>query len=144
MKAYWIFFPVVALLAVFTGGCDLSGGGSSSGSPGAPPAAALRARYAGLVSYDPVSRVAVLSDGLRVYVTEGTFQRASCSWENDFLGAEDQFEENVRPGQLVFYRVRIVEGEYDPLGDPLVTEQFTVVNVPDCYSQNPCTCGCEA
>lgn len=129
----WLFFPV-CLGLICTVGCDLSldGGGSSGDSS---DGVAIRAAYSTIESWD--GQVATLTDGYRVIVVDGTFQRDSCSWQNT---PTDEFLNNVGKGQLAYYRVAI-DDSFVP-GEPIVATQFTVVNL-DCFRADPCTCGCE-
>lgn len=130
---FW-FLPACLSLC-FVIGCDLST--NSSGGSGKPDGVATRSAYTAIEDWDSTTMVATLSDGFRVIVVDGTFQRDSCSWQNT---PTDEFLSNVRKGQLAYYTVYI-DDSFKP-GEPLVANQFTVVNL-DCFKADPCTCGCE-
>ena len=124
-------FCLAASLLTYTIGCSLDGDGSSSDTP---EGVATRAAYSTIESWD--GQVATLTDGYKVIVVDGTFQRDSCSWQNT---PTPEFLSNVKKGQLAYYRVSI--DEFFVPGEPIVSSQFTVVNL-DCFKNDPCTCGC--
>jgi len=129
----FILFASGCLGLCFTIGCDLQDlTGSDGGSGGG---VAERSAYSIIERWD--GQVATMEDGIQVIVLDGTFQRESCSYGGE---QNEEFLANVRAGQLAFYRVYITS-DFDPLGEPLVANQFTLVNL-DCFKADPCTCGC--
>lgn len=132
-----LWFLPACLSLCFVIGCDLSLDSDDGGS-GTPDGVAVRSAYTTIEDWDESSMVATLSDGFRVIVVDGTFQRDSCSWQST---PTREFLSNVRSGQLAYYKVNI-DNSFIP-GEPLVGIQFTVVNL-DCYNNDPCTCGCES
>ena len=125
----FILFASGCLGLWFTTGCDLESGGSGGGS------VVERSAYSKIARWD--GQVATMEDNLKVIVLDGTFQRESCSYGGE---QNEEFLANVRAGQLAFYRVYITS-DFDPLGEPLVANQFTLVNI-SCFKADPCTCGC--
>lgn len=126
-------FVSLCSAVTFTVGCNLSdinGSGGGSGGGGV----AERSAYSIVESWD--GEVATMEDGIRVIVLDGTFQRDSCSYGGE---QNEEFLANVRKGMLAFYRVYITN-DFDPLGEPLVANQFTLVNL-ECFIKNPTTCG---